>query len=54
MTSLAMAIGFILGLAGHLAASHWGIPVSMWGVDSMEVSGVDFASHGDAQQDHPH
>jgi len=44
MTTLAMSIGFVLGFAGHLAASHWGIPVAMWGVDSMEVSGVDFAS----------
>ena len=44
MTALAMSIGFVLGLAGHLAASHWGIPVAMWGVESMEVSGVDFAS----------
>ena len=44
MTALAMSIGFVLGLAGHLAASHWGIPVAMWGVDSMEVSGVDFSS----------
>ena len=44
MTALAMSIGFALGFAGHLAASHWGIPVAMWGVDSMEVSGVDFAS----------
>ena len=44
MTALAMAIGFVLGFAGHLAASHWGIPVAMWGVDNMEVSGVDFAS----------
>lgn len=44
MTALAMAIGFVLGLAGHFAANHWGIPVAAWGVDSMEVSGVDFAS----------
>ncbi len=44
MTALAMSIGFALGFAGHLAASHWGIPVAMWGVESMEVSGVDFAS----------
>jgi ABC-type lipoprotein release transport system permease subunit len=44
MTALAMSIGFVLGLCGHLAASHWGIPVASWGVDSMEVSGVDFAS----------
>jgi ABC-type lipoprotein release transport system permease subunit len=44
MTLLAMSIGFALGFAGHLAANHWGIPVAAWGVDSMEVSGVDFAS----------
>ena len=44
MTFLAMAVGFALGFGGHLAASHWGIPLSIYGVDSMEVSGVDFAS----------
>jgi ABC-type lipoprotein release transport system permease subunit len=44
MTALAMSIGFVLGFSGHLAASHWGIPVAMWGVESMEVSGVDFAA----------
>jgi ABC-type lipoprotein release transport system permease subunit len=43
MTVMAMVLGFVLGYAGHLAASHWGIPVAAWGVDSMEVSGVDFA-----------
>jgi putative ABC transport system permease protein len=44
MTCLAMAIGLVLGLAGHLAASHWGIPVALWGVDDMELSGVDFSN----------
>lgn len=44
MTGLAMVVGLVLGLAGHLAASHWGIPVSLWGVDEMELSGVDFAN----------
>jgi len=44
MTILAMSIGFVLGFSGHLAADHWGIPLSMYGVESMEVSGVDFAS----------
>ncbi|NNM06482.1 MAG: ABC transporter permease [Gemmatimonadetes bacterium] len=44
MTALAMSIGFVLGFSGHLAASHWGIPVAIWGVESMEVSGVDFAA----------
>ena len=44
MTGLALTIGFLLGFAGHIAASHWGIPVAMWGVDEMELSGVDFSS----------
>ncbi len=44
MTALAMSIGFVLGYSGHLAADHWGIPLSIYGVESMEVSGVDFAS----------
>jgi len=44
MTALAMTIGFVLGFAGHLAASHWGIPIAMYGVEDMEVSGVDFAN----------
>jgi len=44
MTGLAMTIGFALGFSGHLAANHWGIPVAMWGVDNMEVSGVDFSN----------
>lgn len=43
MTLLAMAVGFLLGYAGHLAVNHWGIPVAMWGVEDMEISGVDFA-----------
>ncbi len=44
MTILALTVGFILGYATHLAVNHWGIPVSAWGVDDMEVSGVDFAN----------
>ncbi len=44
MTALAMTVGFLLGYAGHLAASHWGIPVALWGVEDMELSGVDFSS----------
>lgn len=43
MTGLAMGAGFLLGLAGHLAASHWGIPLSSYGVEEMEMSGVDMA-----------
>jgi ABC-type lipoprotein release transport system permease subunit len=44
MTLLAMSVGFLLGFAAHLAANHWGIPVAMWGVEDMELSGVDFSS----------
>jgi ABC-type lipoprotein release transport system permease subunit len=44
MTALAMAVGFALGYAGHLALSHWGLPAALWGVEEMELSGVDFAS----------
>ena len=44
MTGLALAVGFALGFGAHLAVTHWGIPVAAWGVESMEVSGVDFAN----------
>jgi ABC-type lipoprotein release transport system permease subunit len=43
MTVLAMGVGFLLGFGGHLAASHWGISMAAWGLDEMELSGVDFA-----------
>jgi ABC-type lipoprotein release transport system permease subunit len=43
MTALAMAVGFAIGFAGHLAAAHWGIPVSSYGVEEIEMSGVDMA-----------
>ena len=43
MTALAMAAGLLLGLAAHLAASYWGIPVSAYGVEEMEMSGIDMA-----------
>ncbi|MEZ4415428.1 MAG: FtsX-like permease family protein [Gemmatimonadota bacterium] len=43
MTFLAVAIGFFLGFAGHLAANHWGIPLSAWGLDEIEISGIDMA-----------
>jgi ABC-type lipoprotein release transport system permease subunit len=44
MTALAMSIGFVLGYGAHLATSHWGIPMAMYGVEEMELSGVDFSS----------
>jgi ABC-type lipoprotein release transport system permease subunit len=43
LTALAMGIGFLLGYSGHLAADHWGIPVSSYGIEDMEMSGVDMA-----------
>jgi ABC-type lipoprotein release transport system permease subunit len=43
MTVLALAVGFLLGYGGHLAMDHWGIPVSGWGVEDMEISGANFA-----------
>ncbi|MFP4624010.1 MAG: ABC transporter permease, partial [Gemmatimonadota bacterium] len=43
LTAIAMAGGFLLGLAGHLAAAHWGIPLSAYGVEEIEMSGVDMA-----------
>jgi ABC-type lipoprotein release transport system permease subunit len=43
MTLLAMAIGFSLGFGAHLAVDHWGIPIAAWGIDDLEISGIDFA-----------
>jgi ABC-type lipoprotein release transport system permease subunit len=43
MTAIAMTLGFVLGLAGHLAVDHWGISLAVYGFEDMEVSGVDFA-----------
>ena len=43
MTAIAMAIGFLIGYSGHLAASHWGISLSAWGIEEIELSGIDFS-----------
>jgi ABC-type lipoprotein release transport system permease subunit len=43
MTAVAMAAGLALGLAGHGAVAHWGVPVSAWGMEEMEMSGIDVA-----------
>jgi ABC-type lipoprotein release transport system permease subunit len=43
MTLLAMGVGFGLGLAGHLAIAHWGISMAAWGIEELEVAGVDFS-----------
>ncbi len=43
MTALAMAAGFLIGYGGHLAAKHWGISMASYGIEDMELSGVDFS-----------
>ena len=43
MTALAMGAGFVLAYAGHLAVDHWGIAVASYGVEEMEMSGVDMS-----------
>lgn len=43
MTALAMGVGFALGFAGHLAAAHWGISMAAWGIEEVEMSGIDFS-----------
>ena len=43
LTGIAMAVGFALGLGGHLAVDHWGISVAAYGLEEMEISGIDFA-----------
>ncbi|MEJ2502747.1 MAG: FtsX-like permease family protein [Gemmatimonadota bacterium] len=43
MTGLAMLGGLLIALAGHLAAAHWGIPMASYGVEEIEMSGVDMA-----------
>ena len=43
LTLLALTAGFLVGYGGHLAIDHWGIAISAWGMEDVEVSGVDFA-----------
>lgn len=43
LTVLAMVVGLGLGLAGHLAVDHWGISIASYGLDEIEVSGIDFS-----------
>lgn len=43
LTGLAMLAGLILGLAAHFAAAHWGIPMASYGVEEIEMSGIDMA-----------
>lgn len=43
LTLLALAAGFLVGYAGHLAIARWGISVAAYGLEEMEISGVDLA-----------
>lgn len=43
LTIIAMAVGFGFGYGGHLAVSHWGIPMAAYGVEEIEISGVDLS-----------
>jgi ABC-type lipoprotein release transport system permease subunit len=43
LTLLALGVGLALALGAHLAIAHWGIPMSAWGLDEMELAGVDIS-----------
>ncbi|MEW6754671.1 MAG: FtsX-like permease family protein [Candidatus Latescibacterota bacterium] len=43
MVCLAMGTGLALGVGGHLAIDHWGINVAAYGVEELEISGVDLS-----------
>jgi len=43
LTLVSLAVGLGLALAGHAAIAHWGIPISAFGMDEMELAGVDFS-----------
>jgi ABC-type lipoprotein release transport system permease subunit len=44
MTVLSMTLGLALALAIHGALARWGISVAAWGVEEMELAGVDLAN----------
>lgn len=41
---ISMTIGFVLALAAHFALVRWGIPLSAYGIDEMELSGIDIST----------
>lgn len=43
LTLVSLVAGLTLALAGHAAIAHWGIPVSAFGMEEMELAGVDFS-----------
>lgn len=44
LTGVSMTVGLALALGIHLALVHWGVPVALYGVKDMELSGVDISS----------
>ncbi|MFW6080146.1 MAG: ABC transporter permease [Gemmatimonadota bacterium] len=43
LVALALGVGLVLALGGHLALDHWGINTAMYGVEELEMAGVDMA-----------
>ncbi|MEJ2217430.1 MAG: FtsX-like permease family protein [Gemmatimonadota bacterium] len=43
MTLIAMAVGFLIGYGGHLIIKHFGISMASYGLDEIDVSGVDMS-----------
>lgn len=43
MVAIALGIGLTLALGGHLALDHWGINTAVYGVEEMEISGIDMS-----------
>jgi ABC-type lipoprotein release transport system permease subunit len=41
---LSMAVGFLLALGIHFSLVRWGLPMAAFGVDEMELSGVDLSN----------
>lgn len=41
LVGIAMSAGLLLGVAGHLAVDRWGIPMASFGLEEMEISGLD-------------
>ena len=43
LTALAMAAGFLLAYSAHLAVDRWGISMASYGLEEMEMSGIDMS-----------
>ena len=41
---LSMAVGFLVALGIHFSLVRWGLPMAAFGVDEMELSGVDLST----------